>query len=97
MEHLTDNQTIDCTTFDWEVLIMHSNELHLFMGQGIPLIIKYYTWHSSSRNKFYVFSYDAVSGQDSIFPYAERMRYMLSYGRGLKIYPTKVGEIRIVN
>ena len=31
-----DNQLFDCTTFVTEDLNVHGNELHLFMGHGIP-------------------------------------------------------------
>ena len=38
-------RNIDCTTFVWEVLTMHGNELQQFMGQGIPLSFTIYVAH----------------------------------------------------
>ena len=35
-KHPSDSQVFDCTTFVWEVLSVHGNELRLFIGQGIP-------------------------------------------------------------
>ena len=57
----TDNQTFDCTTFVWEVLTIHGNKFRIFMGQGIPPTLIVHVVGTI----FYVFSYDAVSDQDS--------------------------------
>ncbi len=33
-----DNQLVDCTPFVW-LSTVHGNELHMFLGQGIPPIL----------------------------------------------------------
>ena len=58
--HPTHHQPFDYTTFVWEALTVHGNELCLFMDQDIP-----HTLIVAVETIFNVFSYDAVSGRDS--------------------------------
>ena len=69
----------DCTTFVWEVLNVHDNELRLFMGPGIPPTLTFFMSHTwwpdivALGTIFKVLSYDAVSGRNSnLSPFRRR-------------------------
>ena len=73
----------------WKVLTVHGNALRLFIDQGIPPYSNYLYRApdiAAVGTNFNVVSYS----KETDIPDEERMRYMLSHGRGLNIiYNTK--------
>ena len=92
-QHPSDNQPFDWTTFVWEVLTVHGNELHLFYSNYLCRT----SYLAAVGTIFNVFSFEAVLDRDSNLPDDEQMCYVLSYGRSYRFLIKKLLILPQVN